>query len=55
MKGATIVMKIGTERKWNMLIINIVLGIDAIDPKLQIRENLVPKSRYALIFMKLGT
>ena len=33
-KGATIVMKIGTERKWNMLIINIVLGIDAIDPKL---------------------
>ena len=50
MKGATIVMKIGTERKWNMLIINIVLGIDAID-----RENLVPKSRYALIFMKLGT
>ena len=26
--------KTGTERKWNMLIINTVLGIDAIDPKL---------------------
>ena len=38
-----------------MLIMNIVLGIDELDPKLQIPANLVPKLKYAPIFMKFGT
>ena len=35
--------KIWRQSKWNMLIMNIVLGIDSLDPKLQIRADLVPK------------
>ena len=31
-------MKFGTQNKSNMLIINILIGIDDLDPKLQIRE-----------------
>ena len=38
-----------------MLIMNIVLGIDDLDPKLWIRENLVSTLKFALIFMKFGT
>ena len=38
-----------------MLIMNIVLGIDDLDPKLWIRENLVLTLKFALIFMKFGT
>ena len=38
-----------------MLIINAVLGTDDLDPKLQIRANLVPKLKCAPIFMKFGT
>ena len=34
---------------------NIVLGIDDFDPKLQIRANLVLKLKCAPIFMKFGT
>ena len=39
-----------------MLIMNIVLETDDLDdPKLQIRANLVPKLKYAPIFMTIGT
>ena len=38
-----------------MLIINIVLGIDGLDPKLKIRANLVQKLKFVPIFMKFGT
>ena len=38
-----------------MLIMNIVLGIHDIDPKLKIRANLVPKFKCPLIFRKFGT
>ena len=38
-----------------MLIINKVLWIDNIDPKLKIQANLVPKLKCAPIFIKLGT
>ena len=48
-------MKFGTQSKWNMLIRNIVLGIDDLDPKLQARANLVPTVKFASIFMKFGT
>ena len=33
-KYAPIFMKFGTLNKWNMLIVNVVLGIDDLDPKL---------------------
>ena len=33
-----IFIKFGTQNKLNMLIINILIGIDNLDPKLQIRE-----------------
>ena len=38
-----------------MLIMNRVIGIDDLDPKLKIRANLVPKLKYAflLLFIKL--
>ena len=38
-----------------MLIMNIVLVIDNLDPKLLIRANLVPKLKCAPIFIKFGT
>ena len=38
-----------------MLIMNIVLGIDDLDTKLQIRANLIPTLKFAPIFMKFGT
>ena len=38
-----------------MLIMNIVLVIDDLDPKLYIQANLVPKLKCAPIFMKFGT
>ena len=34
---------------------NMVLGTDDLDPKLQIRANFVPALKFAPIFMKLGT
>ena len=37
-----------------MLIMNIVLGIDDLNPKFQIRKNLVPTLKLAPIFMKFG-
>ena len=46
-------MKFGTQNKSNMLIINILIGIDVLDPKLQILRNLVEKLKCAPIFMKL--
>ena len=49
-----IFMKFGTQNKSNMLILNISIGIDDIDPKLQIWKNLVPKLKCASIFMKFG-
>ena len=33
-----ILMKFGTQNKFNMLIMNVVIGIDDLDPKLQICE-----------------
>ena len=38
-----------------MLIMNIVLGTDDLDPKLQIQANLVSKLKCATIIMKFGT
>ena len=38
-----------------MLIMNIILGIDDLDPKFWIRANLVPTLKFAPIFMKFGT
>ena len=35
-----------------MVIMNIVLGIDDLNPKFQIRENLVPTLKLAPIFME---
>ena len=35
-----------------MVIMNIVLGIDGLDPRLQIRANLVPALKFFPIFMK---
>ena len=34
---------------------NLVLGIDDLDPKLYFHANLVPKLKSAPIFMKFGT
>ena len=48
-------MKFGTQNKLNMLIMNIAFGTDDLDPKLQIRANLVPTLKCAPIFMKFGT
>ena len=38
-----------------MLILNIVLGIDDLDPKLYILVNLFPTLKFTPIFMKFGT
>ena len=38
-----------------MLVMNIVLGIYDLDPKLWIRANLVPTLKFAPMFMKFGT
>ena len=48
-------MKFDTYYKSNMLIMNIVLGIDDLNPKLYIRANLVPTLKCAPISMKFGT
>ena len=48
-------MKFGTQNKSNMLIMNIVIGIDYLDPKLEIRGNLVPTLKFASIYVKFGT
>ena len=45
-------MKFDTQ---NMLIMNIVLAVDGLDPKLWIRVNLVATLKFAPIFMKFGT
>ena len=50
-----IFMKFSTQNKSNMLIINIIITIDDLDPKLQICEIFVPKLKFILIFMKFGT
>ena len=49
-----IFMKFGTQHKSNMLITNMILGIDYLDPKLWIWANLIPTPIFAPIFMKLG-
>ena len=41
--------------KSNMLIMNIVLRIDYLDPRLNIRANLVPTLIFVSTLMKLGT
>ena len=38
-----------------MLVMNVDLGIDDLDPKLWIRANLVPTLKFAPMFMKFGT
>ena len=48
-------MKFGFRTNWNMLIMNIVLGIDDLDPKLKIHANLALKFKCAPVFMKFGT
>ena len=48
-------MKFDTYCKWDMLIVNIVIGIDDLNPKLYIRANLVPTLKSAPIFKKFGS
>ena len=48
-------MKFGTKNKLNMPVMNMVLGTDDLDPKLQVRANLFPALKVAPIFMKFGT
>ena len=48
-------MKLDTDSKSNMLIMNIVLGIDDLNTKLKIRANLVPILKLAPVFLKFGT
>ena len=48
-------MKSGTQWKSNMLIMNMVLGTEDPDPKLQIRTKFVPALKLAPIFMKYCT
>ena len=48
-------MKFDTQNKSNVLIINVLIGIDDLDPKLQICKNLVPKLKFSPIFIKFGT
>ena len=50
-----IFMKFGTQNKSNMLILNIILGTDDLDPKLWIWVDLVPTLKFAPIFKKYGT
>ena len=50
-----IFMKFGTQNKSNMLIINILLGTDELDPKLQISEICSQNRNCASIFMKFNT
>ena len=50
-----IFMKFNTQSKQSILIMNKILGIDNLDPKLLIRENLVQKLKCAPIFMRFGT
>ena len=44
-----------TQSKWNILIMNIVIGIDDLNAKLQIRKNFAQTLKFAPIFMKFGT
>ena len=46
-----ILIKFDTQKKLNILM-NVVPGIDGLDPKLQIRENLVLTLKFFPIFMK---
>ena len=46
-------MKCGTHNESNMLIINILIGTDDLDPKLQICEKFAPKTECAPIFMEM--
>ena len=55
LKCAPTFMKFGTQCKSNMLIMNMVLGTDDLDPKLQIWANFGLTWKFALIFMELGT
>ena len=48
-------MKSGTQSKLNMLIMNIVLEIDDLDPNLYIQVNLDPTQKFPPTFMKFGT
>ena len=50
-----IFMKFGSQSKSNMLIINISLGIDDLDPKLQILEIWSQNWNFLHFFMKFGT
>ena len=55
LKCAPIFMKSGTQSKLNMLIMNIVLEIDDVDPNLYIQVNLDPTQKFPPTFMKFGT
>ena len=48
-------MKCGTYWKSNMLIMNMVLGTDDLNPKLKIRANYVPALKFAPVFTKFCT
>ena len=50
----SIFMKFGTQKKLNMLIINILIGIDHLDPKLQICKIWYKNPKCTPIFMKFG-
>ena len=50
-----IFIKSGIQSKLNMLIINILIGIDVTWPKITNLQNLISKLKFSPIFMKFGT
>ena len=54
LKCVSIFVKLGTQNKSNMLIMNMLIRIDDLVTKLQIWADLVPKLKCTPIFMKLG-
>ena len=48
-------MKLSTQNKLNILVMDLLIGIDDLDSKIQIWANLVPQLKCASIFVKFYT
>ena len=48
-------MKVSTQNKLNILVMDLLIGTDNRDPKIQIWANLVPQLKCPSIFMKFDT
>ena len=48
-------MKVSTQNKLNILVMDLLIGTDNLDPKIQIWANLVPQLKCPSIFMKFDT